>query len=158
MNEASFTNFQVTGKYLSIETLAILHKIREVGELLSRDRSARSVIRETHPEICFWALSRGLGLKHPKKKKDGFIERKDLLQSVFPMTVDIVEHALKSYLRKNVGKDDILDALANVATARLGFGKFKTFPEVPPKDSTGLPMEMVYFKSSSRGLEKAKDV
>jgi len=38
-----------------------------------------------------------------------------------------------------------LDALVAAVTAKIGFNRFLTIPEIPPVDSKGLRMEMVYF-------------
>jgi predicted RNase H-like nuclease len=35
----------------------ILRKIREVDNLLINREFAKSRVRETHPEICFWAMA-----------------------------------------------------------------------------------------------------
>jgi predicted RNase H-like nuclease len=125
--------------------LNILPKIREVDALLSKNKSAKLVIREIHPEICFWALSGGHPMQYSKKKQEGFFERERILQSICPLTEKIVGHALTTYLHKKVARDDVLDALAAAVTAKIGFNRFLTIPEIPPVDSKGLCMEMVYF-------------
>ena len=145
IDKASKVNFEVTGKFLPCQTLNILQKIREVDAFLSEHKGARSVLRETHPEICFWALAGRRPMKHRKKENRGFLERREVLESVFPCSKEIIELVLRTHRRKDVARDDILDALVLAITAKLGFGKFKTIPEGPIRDSTGLPMEMVYF-------------
>jgi predicted RNase H-like nuclease len=151
IDEASDMNFDLTKKLLPRQTLNIVPKIREMDALLSKDKSARSVIREIHPEICFWALAGRRLMEYPKKKPNGFLERKRILQSVYPLTKNIVEHALMTYKRKEVARDDILDALAAAVTAKIGFNRFPTIPEIPPIDSEGLSMEMVYFALGGAG-------
>ena len=145
MGQASDVNFKVNGKYLPRQTLNILRKIREMDQFLSVHKSARAVIRETHPEICFWALAGHRPMKHRKRKERGFLERKAVLEYAFPSSKGIIEDALKTYKRKDLAKDDILDALAAAITAKMGFGGFSTIPGIPQVDSKGLPMEMVYF-------------
>ena len=49
-------------------------RIREVDRLLLSDEKARRVVREIHPEICFWALA-GIPMKYRKKRHEGYFER-----------------------------------------------------------------------------------
>lgn len=141
--EASNINKQMTGRRLSLQTWNIIPKIREVDILLSNDESARSRVREIHPEICFWALA-GHPMKHSKKKREGLLERTQVLQSIYPRTDDIIDHALSTYRRNEVARDDILDALSAAVTATVGVRELVSIPEAPEFDSQGLRMEMVY--------------
>jgi len=141
--EASNINKQMTGRRLSLQTWNIIPKIREVDILLSNDESARSRVREIHPEICFWALA-GHPMKHSKKTQKGFSERMQVLESVYPHTNDIIDHALSTYRRNKVARDDILDALSAAVTAMVGVQKLISIPEALEFDSQGLRMEMVY--------------
>jgi predicted RNase H-like nuclease len=142
--KASDINKQMTGRGLSLQTWNIIRKIREVDILLSNDESARSRIREIHPEICFWALAGGHPMKHSKKKREGLLERTQILQSIYPGTDDIIKHALSTYRRKDVKRDDILDALSAAVTAMVGIHRLVSIPKRPEFDSQGLRMEMVY--------------
>ncbi len=143
--KASEVNFELTRKGLSPPVYGILSKIREINGFLSRHETSKSIIREIHPEICFWALSGFHPMKYRKKRTDGIIERERVLQSVYAPSREIIEYSHRAYSRKVVSKDDVLDALAAAITAKLGFNRFFTIPEKPPIDSSGLPMEMVYF-------------
>ncbi len=140
---ANDTNKQMTGRKLSLQTWNIIPKIREVDILLSNDKSARTKIREIHPEICFWALS-GHPMQHSKKKPEGQSERKQILKSIYPWTEDIIEHTLSTYRREDVKLEDILDALSAAVTARVGINKLASIPEEEELDSNCLRMEMVY--------------
>ncbi len=142
--EAKHLNRQVTGKKLSIQTWNIIPKIREVDMFLSANLDARSLIKESHPEICFWALT-GHPMKYSKKKLEGFSERIQILQSALYSTNSIVKQALSNYPRNKVTKDDILDALSLAVTAKLGIQHgFISIPEISEYDSHGLPMNIVY--------------
>ncbi|AKB74056.1 hypothetical protein MSLAZ_0795 [Methanosarcina lacustris Z-7289] len=77
------------------------------------DKNARSHITEIHPELCFYGFA-GNPMKHSKKEEEGLLERKYLLMDTYPPASGIVEHALSNYMRKDVAKDDVLDALAAV--------------------------------------------
>ena len=151
LDKASQVNFKYTKKKLPRQTIGIISKIRKVDEFLNTEKAARSVIRETHPELCFWALAGCHSMINRKKEPNGLLDRERVLQSIFLLTKDVVDHASKAYRRKEVAKDDILDALAAAITAKLGFGRFSTIPEIPPIDSKGLRMEMVYFALGGAG-------
>jgi len=147
-------NKRMTGRGLSLQTWNIIPKIHEVDILLSNNESARSRIREIHPEICLWAFA-GRPMKYSKKKREGFSERMCVLQSVYPHTDDIVNCSLSTYKRKEVARDDILDALSAAVTAAMGVERLVTIPEKPEHDSKRLPMEMVYYPRS-RSIERMK--
>ena len=141
--EACDINQQLTGKRLSVENWNIIPKIREMDCLLSDDTAARGCIREIHPELCFWGLA-GRPMQHAKKRCEGLAERIQLLQSIYPQTVDIIDHALSTYRRKDVARDDILDALSAAVTGLMGRENLVSIPQEPEFDERGLRMEMVY--------------
>ena len=146
-------NQSICGKKISQQAWNIAPKIREVDDFLQTTTHARDILRETHPEICFWALNHYRPMKHPKKRGEGLSERLELLQKMYPQSREIYMTALDSYPRKELARDDILDALVNAVTAtRLDtFGA--TLPEVPLKDARGLTMEMVYARVNAYGSE-----
>ena len=141
--EACDVNQRLTGKRLSVENWNIIPKIREVDCLLSDDESARGRIREIHPELCFCGLA-GRPMQHAKKRSEGLSERTQLLQSICPQTDDMIDHALSAYRRKDVARDDILDALAAAVTGLMGEQNLVSIPQEPEFDERGLRMEMVY--------------
>jgi len=137
-------NKKITGRKISRQVYHLSQKIREVDNLLNQNFEARKIIRETHPEVCFWALAGFKPMDHYKKTPQGLKERLGLLKKHFPRSSAIYKAALDRYLRKEVGRDDILDALANAVTASQ-FNKNKaSLPERPENDTLGLPMEVVY--------------
>ena len=144
--EAKEINREYTGTSLTKQSFAIMSKIKEVDSLLRSNRKARATIREVHPEICFWALAGGKPMEFGKKKPKGREERISVLNRILPSCGDEFERILKHYLRKEVGKDDILDAMAAALTALAGFNETRTIPESPRRDSCNLPMEMVYYQ------------
>jgi len=133
----------MTGKRLSLETWNIIPKIREVDGLLSDDDAAKLRLREIHPELCFWGLA-GHPMKYSKKQREGLLERIQVLSSIYPQTPDIIAHTLSIYKRKEVTRDDILDALSAAVTAKMGEGKLVSIPRISECDARGLRMEMVY--------------
>jgi predicted RNase H-like nuclease len=138
-------NKKILGIKLSIQTWNISGKIREVDDLLMNDEKARCRVRESHPEICFWALAGGQPMKHYKKTDQGFAERRKVLKKKHPFTNEIVDTAMNKFYRKDLAKDDILDAMALAVSAAAPPESLKTIPKNPAKDSKGLPMEIVYF-------------
>ena len=141
--EAKRRSQKAIGKKLSKQAFAIIPKIREADKLLRNDEKARRVVREVHPEICFWAFA-GRPMKFSKKKKEGYAERLAVLESVRPSARREIKEILKDFLRKAVARDDAVDAMAAAITATTGARSLRTLPLRPPTDSKGLPMEMVY--------------
>jgi predicted RNase H-like nuclease len=137
-------NKRINGVKLSIQTWNICSKIREIDTWLRNDPTAQSKVRESHPELCFWALAGGQAMSHPKKTAEGFDERYGILENNCPQTCSIVYQALNQFRRKDLARDDILDALALAVSARYSAKSIKTVPADPPKDKKGLPMEIVY--------------
>lgn len=141
--EACDINQRLTGKRLSVESWNIIPKIREMDYLLSADTAARGRIREIHPEFCFWGLA-GQPMQHAKKRSEGLAERTELLQSIYPQTTNIIHYTLSTYRRKDVARDDILDALCAAVTGLVGGENLASIPQEPEFDERGLRMEMVY--------------
>lgn len=142
--EACEINKKVLGKKISLQAYHISKKIKEVDDFLLANPQAKQKIRETHPEICFWALAGGRAMLFSKKKKHGFEERLDVLNKVFSQTEAVVNTALKRYKRKEVAKDDILDSIAAAIVACSPVSSLATVPKIPGKDAKGLPMEIVF--------------
>ena len=147
-HEASSINKQITGKGLSIQTCCITPKIREMDDFLSSNTEARKRIQEVHPELCFWALNNKTPMKFKKKDKSGFEERYKLLSSMHPLSEAVLEYTMTTYLRKEVARDDILDAMGAAITASKIDQGLLMIPKNPEFDSNGLSMRMVYYVPS----------
>ena len=146
---------QYDGGGIAIQSFAITRKIGELDEALSRrDKGASPKIRESHPEICFWALNERQPMSHKKSDPEGREERLETLrhcaQDVNNIDVDAISKEIRcKFTKSQVADDDILDALALAITAKIvsqNGDRLGTLPEDPPTDSKGLPMEMVYAK------------
>lgn len=137
----------ITGKAPSKQAFNIMTKIREVDALMTSNTRARALIREAHPELCFWGLAGGRSMIHNKSKAAGFQERLDLLQKRYPGADSLVAAAIDSSRRKDVARDDILDALVCALVASSP-DQWLTVPPCPEVDSRGLPMEIVYALAS----------
>ncbi|UCE51449.1 MAG: DUF429 domain-containing protein, partial [Desulfobacterales bacterium] len=86
-------NNKILGAKLSVQSWNIAGKIREVDDLLITDEKARRRVRESHPEICFWALAGGQPMKYYKKTDQGLSERRKLLKKTKPTTDEIINAA-----------------------------------------------------------------
>lgn len=148
--QACDINEKATGRRLSRQSWAIAGKIRQVDDLLRRNASARRKIREVHPEICFWALAGGRAMTRSKKRKQGYLERLDVLISVCPEIDSLTRRVTSDYKRSEVARDDILDAAAAAVTACSAKRHLRTVPSAPEIDSMGLPMEMLYTQVALR--------
>ena len=140
--EACAISQQVSGKRVARQLFGILPKIRSVDALMTR--ATQEWVREAHPEVTFAVLAgTGRGLEHSKKEAAGEAERLALLRPFLgPIDVTAVRAA---FGRGKVARDDIVDALACLATAhRIHRGAAQVLPEGPvPLDARGLRMEIV---------------
>jgi predicted RNase H-like nuclease len=71
----------------------------------------RKFVREVHPEICFWGLNGGKSMNYYKRTPEGFDERLSVIRRVYRECDELVDDALRKYKKRDVNKDDILDAL-----------------------------------------------
>lgn len=139
---ASDENHRQTGRRLSKQSFNIAPRILDVEEYLRQSWASGPVIREMHPEICFWALA-ARPMTHSKRTAEGAAERIAVLARHLPSAA-IVDEVTRAYRKTALGQDDVIDALAGAVTARLGASSLKTLPATPERDSRGLRMEIVY--------------
>lgn len=142
--DAKLRSINAIGKKLSQQAFAITPKIREVNNYLAANQPSGYLVREIHPEVCFWGLNNQQPMRYAKKRLSGFEERLDVLHKFIPNIHSIVDGPLNKYARSMVARDDILDALVGLVVASTSDEKLKTMPPKPKMDLRGLPMEMVY--------------
>lgn len=142
--EAVAVNRKRLGRGLSKQTWNINGKIQQLDQLLQTLPSLRKIIRESHPEICWWSLNGKRAMGFNKKQPEGFAERLTLLKHYSSTATNIVDAALEQYPRKHLARDDILDALVLALSATFNMDNLKTLPIRPPLDPCGIRMEMVY--------------
>ncbi|RXA21691.1 DUF429 domain-containing protein [Methanosarcina sp. MSH10X1] len=142
-------NKRLTGKSISRQSWNIVPKIRDLDTFLIRNETFRSKVKETAPEVCFQAFM-GSPMRYPKKSLEGFSERIRALKNLCQSADKIAGSALSRYRRKEVSKDDILDALVAALTAQLGqkYG-FEYVPCDPEEDPEGLNIQMVFCTPES---------
>jgi len=143
--KANNLNRKIIGKGLSYQVWNIIPKIRETDVLVTDDSNARKVIRESHPEVCFWSIA-GKVMTYSKKTTGGIRERLKILKSVYSRSEDIFNYALEKYKRKYLARDDILDAISLAVTAKEGVWYLISIPHDPQFDPKGIQMEIVYRK------------
>jgi len=148
--DAKSTQESLTDGSLGVQSWGITNKIAQLDTFLRKtEPNATEVIREAHPEICFWALNDENATQYSKTGQPAaaFWERVDILKSFAPNILDHI-HDASINLDAKVGNDDVIDAFALALTASPETGPLHILPEEWPKedsgDSTGLPMEMVY--------------
>lgn len=134
-------NKDVEGKKLSKQSWNISAKIHEVNQFLVDTPPAQSILKESHPEVLFWALNHHQPMHYSKKTGLGFVERLNIISLFQSNALEIIEHTYEKY-SKLLTDDDIIDALVCAVCARLG--NFATLPPNPRLDAEGLPMQMVY--------------
>lgn len=145
-DEAKSINRRLTGKGMTIQTWNILPKLRELDNLMQQSSKARQCLREAHPEVCFRALNGGRTMQHNKKTLEGRCEREAVLRHYFSELPVLLAYTDSQYRRKELGRDDTLDAAVLAVTAKLGQSSLQTLPDLPEKDATGLLMEIVYYE------------
>ncbi len=137
-------NRLINGKKISKQTWNIVPKIKQLEKFLVSNTYYLNKIRESHPEICFWALSDSKPMQSSKKTPDGIIERLELMKGIFPKAEILFKHSKQKFKRSEVSKDDIVDALVLAISASNLTGSLASIPENPPKDEFGIEMEIVY--------------
>jgi len=140
--EAQEVNQIVSGKRLSLQSLAIVPIIRQVDTFLQTNPMWKNKLRESHPELAFQTLNHGNPIKNPKYSTAGITERISILKEYCPD----VEKAVNQEKKNKV--NDILDAVCLAVTAQRGSENgFVTVPTIPSADRTGLLMQMVLCKT-----------
>lgn len=139
--QACEVHHRADGRRMSKQAFGILNKIREVNEMLMRDKGLQARVREVHPEVCFAYWNGGTAMSHRKSRKAGRHEREALIDSIWPCE----RERLRGIIRGRTYKaDDLNDAFAALWTARrIRSHEATVRPESPPKDSVGLTMEIV---------------
>lgn len=133
---------------ITAQSFAILPKIIEVDDLLHSSDKACSIVRETHPEVCFRVLvgdDRKERLSTFSKKHGlGFLNRVAIVESCHPGARSAIFNACEEW--PHVASDDIVDAMACAVMARLILdesGSNRSLGDDPPEDEKGLPMQIV---------------
>jgi predicted RNase H-like nuclease len=129
---------------LSLQAFGLLPKIGEVDAALQSGACAQGRVFEAHPELSFWALNGHTPMQFPKKRLEGFTERRELLTRKLD-AIGIPATRTAARLAATAGADDLLDAMIVAwSAARDAAGQARRLPPEPVADATGLRMEIVY--------------
>ncbi|ELZ99012.1 hypothetical protein C440_01610 [Haloferax mucosum ATCC BAA-1512] len=145
--DANARNRARCGSGLSIQAWQLVPKIRDVDSVLRARPDVRDRVFEAHPELVFAAFA-GEPLAESKSTQVGRVRRLDLLRTAFPDgdPETVYRKTLSRTLRRDVARDDILDALALAVAARY---PLETLPANPPRDAVGLTMAIHVPRSES---------
>ena len=100
-----------TGKAISKQCWHLFPKIQEL------DNVSDIRIRESHPELAFARLNGDKPVAASKKDAAGQAERLQLLDAALPGSGELYAELIRNTLRRDVARDDALDALALCAVA-----------------------------------------
>ncbi len=145
--EACAINKEVTGKKISKQTWNLIPKIKEVNKLISKHPEAVKILKESHPEVCFMALSTK-GIKYSKKNILGIKERLKVLESLDGRALGIFAYANDKFSKKAILADDIVDSMVLAFTAKFGYKKLSKIPKKPHYNELGQKAEIVYFSKN----------
>ena len=139
-SDASRINHALTGRRLSIQSWAIMPKIREVDAYVRHADRAHD-LTEIHPEVSFAAWNGLKAMRHSKHSREGRLERAQLIDTLWPGGPDRLWAALDGRAQR----DDLYDAFAALWTARrLARDTAVSLPAQPEHDSMGLSMCISY--------------
>lgn len=144
--QANNHNQALEGMGLSTQSFSLISKIIEVDTFMAnRLQNINPIIREVHPEVCFWALNHGDAMVHSKRELAGIIERIQIIAGEGIDALNMLE-AAHEHIPVGVGWDDFCDALVAAITAFLGHDHLNVLGLIGQADIEGLPMEMVYWQ------------
>jgi len=98
------------GKRISRQSWNICPKIREVDRFLLSHPDSVHTIGESHPELAF-AILAGRELDTSKKTPAGIRQRLKILNRYRAGSSVVYDNALLVYPRKEVARDDVVDAM-----------------------------------------------
>ncbi len=116
-------------KRLSKQSFSILGKIKEALDFFQVNTSIEA--EEYHPELCYRIIAHKI-LKidqklQPKKEKGGYFQRLELVNQLMPtITGEVISnHRMqRNWILKQVGRDDIADALIAPVLYNVCGGKY----------------------------------
>lgn len=142
-------NIQIEGKSLSEQTLNIKDRIQEVDKYIFKNNDVIKLI-ESHPEICFKYLNNMQIIRSKKSDKAGIKQRLSLLKKYEPGIEKFYTKILEETKRKDVKRDDILDAFCLCISNSLAYPDQTSFIEDLNKlDKRQIPIKIAFYNSST---------
>lgn len=111
-------NLAAFGRKLSLQSWYICRKIREVDTSIRQMPALAQQLCESHPELTFQLLNSNQPLRHSKKTQAGIDERISILADQLPDPQSLYDEASARYRRSQLGRDDIVDAMALMSLGR----------------------------------------
>lgn len=146
-NEARRLNREILGIDLSQQSIGFSRKIKEVDDFLQANARYVGRIRESHPEYAFAVMNGGAPVLARKVEAAGQEARLAIVEKWFAGARTAMAEFGKRGFSSEIC-DDFIDAMALAVVGMMGIRNgFETLPEAPPRDSRGLPMEIVYCKA-----------
>lgn len=146
IQEARSRNIEIEGKSLSLQTLNISPKIREVDRYLNEAQSFK--LFESHPELCFKYLNQGNVLLSKKSTPEGQSVRLNILNQYEKDATQLILNFLDNYPRKDVKPDDIIDAFCLCICLKLARQNQLSFlRDQNEKDEKDIPIQIAYYDS-----------
>lgn len=146
--QASALNRAETGMGLSCQSFNILPAIREADHWLRNHPQQTARVLEAHPEVAFAALGPSAP-QYPKKRPEGYAQRLKMLEDRCTGASALAAQTQDTYLRRQCGPDDVLDAMV-LALGALHHearpGRFPGLDRALPVDGAGLPMAIHYAR------------
>jgi len=143
--KARILNQKIEGKSLSIQSLNIRDKIRQVDICLAQKKQS-ILILESHPEFCFKNLNQGRVLQSKKSNADGIQERLNVLLSYDSNILPLYNRIRTETKRKDLKKDDIVDAICLCLANQLaGRQKLQFLSDAHRFDERGIEMKVAYY-------------
>ena len=141
-------NIEQTGKSLSIQSLNIRNKIKEV-DLFLLSTSPGIEIYESHPEFVFSRLNPAREIIFTKKStKAGADERLKILENYEKGVRFLLRKIERETLRKDVRRDDILDAFCLFTSNKLaGKSNISFLKDNPVQKIRGREIKIAYHSS-----------
>lgn len=146
--QAREINIKLTGKSLSEQSLNIMPKIKEMDEfLLNEDyKHYNLTIYESHPELCFKYLAGGV-VQSKKSTRTGIEERLQILERYDTNVRKLYDDIILRELRKDVKRDDIVDAICLCLVNRLaGENGLRFLRDMNDCDEKRLGIGIGYYK------------
>lgn len=141
--EASTENFNVTGKYLSKQSFNIIPKIRQMDDFVTRTTDLEII--ESHPEICFKFFNNGNVVLSKKTSTQGIKQRLNILETYNRHARKFYKKVCDETKRKDVQRDDILDALCLSICLEISAGDINFLSDDNNVDERNIPIRVGYF-------------
>lgn len=93
------------------------------------------------------ALAGKKPMRYGKKTDEGHADRLNVLQRHEPAVESLLKDICSTTPRKDVQRDDVLDAVVALITAESRTGVLTSLIGIPSHDRAGLPIEMLHLKT-----------